>query len=113
MTTEFIRNAGAAIVTRSVLEGRTPLKWLVREEPIEPPDTGWRFFGLEDTQAYLDDPENSVVVDYNSVCEVEPAVIGVFNLPVGTDLQLVEERDGRKFFVDNETDEVVDLSTLR
>ncbi|GAB3708710.1 DUF2185 domain-containing protein [Mariniluteicoccus flavus] len=113
MTTEFIKDAGAVIVTKSVLEGRTPLKWIVRDEPIEPPDTGWRFMGMHDTQAYLDDPANSVVADFNTVAEIEPAVIGIYNFPVGTDLQLVEHQDGRKEFVDNETGQPIDPATLR
>ncbi|OYO02913.1 hypothetical protein B0O41_4203 [Propionibacteriaceae bacterium ES.041] len=114
MATEFIKGAGAAIASKLVLSQQSPLKWAVRENPIEPPDTGWRFFALDDTDETLNDPANMQVVDYNAVCEIEPAVIGIYNLPVGSDLQIIQEGPGTPIrFLDNHTDEFLDPSTFR
>lgn len=103
MTTTFITNAGAAIVSRKIVEGTGNIKWLTREAPIAPQDTGWRILSDRDTDEYLDDPANMTVVDFNDICDIEPACIGIYDLPVGSDIQLVVEPDGRRRWFDNQT----------
>ena len=44
------------------------------------------------------------VVDFNELCTLEPACIGVYLLPVGSDIQLVVEPDGRRRWFDNKTE---------
>lgn len=103
MTTTFITNAGAAIVSRKIVERTGNIKWLTREAPIAPQDTGWRILSDRDTDEYLADPANMTVVDFNDICDIEPACIGIYDLPVGSDIQLVVEPDGRRWF-DNKTE---------
>ena len=43
------------------------------------------------------------VVDFNDICDIEPACIGIYDLPVGSDIQLVVEPDGRRRWFDNLT----------
>ena len=69
----FIENAGGVIITKSVYEGTSKLKWFFREESVNPSDNGWRAIGDHDTQEYLDNPENSIVVDFNTLANIEPA----------------------------------------
>ena len=38
----FIENAGGAIITKSIYEGTSKLKWLFREESVNPSDNGWQ-----------------------------------------------------------------------
>ena len=103
MTTTFINNAGAAIVSRKIVERTGNIKWLTREAPIAPQDTGWRILSDRDTDEYLADPANMTVVDFNDICDIEPACIGIYDLPVGSDIQLVVEPDGRRRWFDNTT----------
>ena len=103
MTTTFITNAGAAIVSRKIVERTGNIKWLIREAPIAPQDTGWRILSDRDTDEYLADPANMTVVDFNEICDIEPACIGIYDLPVGSDIQLVVEPDGRRRWFDNTT----------
>ena len=103
MTTTFINNAGAAIVSRKIVERTGNIKWLTREAPIAPQDSGWRVLSDRDTDEYLADPANMTVVDFNDICDIEPACIGIYDLPVGSDIQLVVEPDGRRRWFDNTT----------
>ena len=103
MTTRYITNAGAAIVSRKIVERTGNIKWLTREAPIAPQDTGWRVLSDRDTDEYLADPANMTVVDFNDICDIEPACIGIYDLPVGSDIQLVVEPDGRRRWFDNKT----------
>lgn len=93
---EFIPKAGACLTTKNVLSGAGRVKWMVREESRAPVDNGWRIFSSIDTSDYLADSSNMEIVDYNAVCEIEPALIGIWDLPVGSDLQIVDEGQGIK-----------------
>ena len=104
MTTKYIINAGAAIVSRKIVERTGNIKWLTREAPIAPQDSGWRILSDRDTDEYLADPANMTVVDFNDICDIEPACIGIYLLPVGSDIQLVVEPDGRRRWFDNKTE---------
>ena len=58
---QYITGAGACVVTKSVLNGETGLKWLFREK--DGIGNGWVALGESDTQAYVDDAANYAVVD--------------------------------------------------
>ncbi len=102
-TNEFIEGAGGVLASRRILAGEGLLKWAFREAPVNPADNGWRFLAEEDDDTYINTPGNLVVVDFNTVAAIEPAVISIYLLPIGSDLQLVEERTGRLVFYDNRT----------
>ncbi|CEH14720.1 Domain of unknown function DUF2185 [Ceraceosorus bombacis] len=91
---EFIADAGACLASTNVVSGAGRVKWMVREVSQAAADNGWRIFSDIDTQEYLADSENMQIVDFNLVCEREPALIGIWDLPVGSDLQIVDEGDG-------------------
>ena len=47
------------------------------------------------------------VVDFNELCNIEPACIGIYDLPIGSDIQLVVEPDGRRRWFDNKTEKEI------
>ena len=98
----FIENAGGVIITKSIYEETSKLKWLFREESVNPSDNGWRAMGDTDTQEYIDNPENSMVVDFNTLSNIEPAVLAVYDMPIGTDLEFCVDHTGR-YFIDMNT----------
>ena len=89
----FIENTGGVIITKSIYQGTSKLKWLFREESVNPADNGWRAIGDNDTQEYLDNP---------TLANIEPAVLSVYDMPVGTDLEFCFDDTGR-YFVDTNT----------
>ncbi len=97
---EYIRGAGGSIVSKSILSGKSKLKWLFRQESEY--GNGWVAFGDTDTQEYVDKAENMAVVDFNTLANIEPTVVNVFYMPVGTDLEFCSDRTG-KYFVDTRT----------
>lgn len=99
---KFIERAGGCIVSKNILEGRGKLKWCVREKSVNPADNGWRFFSDIDTEEYLNNASNLTICDFNTVANIEPAIIRIYLLPVGTDLELVTQ-GRRKVFYDNLT----------
>lgn len=100
---EFIRDAGACVVSLNVMNEVAPLRWLVREPSMNPSDNGWRFFSAIDDETYLDNADNLTVASFNAVAAIEPAIISLYLQPVGSDLELVRQPDGSMFFRDNNT----------
>jgi hypothetical protein len=108
-TNEFIRDAGGCIVSKRILDGEYPLRWCYRDQSTNPVDNGWRFISAVDDEEYINNPDNNVVVDFNTVAAIEPAVIAIYDMPVGTDLELVHNADGSMQFIDNETGKPIDM----
>ena len=98
----FIENAGGVIITKAIYQRTSKLKWLFREESVNPSDNGWRAIGDNDTQEYIDNPENSMIVDFNTLANIEPAVLLVYDMPVGTELEFFFDDTGR-YFIDTNT----------
>lgn len=91
---EFIPEAGACLATKNVLERRGRVRWMWRRTPQGYGDNGWRIMSHIDTSEYLDDPQNWQIVAFNDLCNIEPALIGIYDFPVGSDLQIVDEGRG-------------------
>ena len=96
----YIRGAGGTIVTKSILDGTSKLKWLFRQEGGH--GNGWVAFGDRDSQEYVDDTNNMAIVDFNTLADIEPTVVNVFYMPMGSDLEFRSDKTG-KYFVDTRT----------
>lgn len=99
---EFIANAGACLASGNVLTRRGRVRWMVREESKAPADNGWRIFSAIDDSDYLNTPGSLQIASFNDVCAIEPALIGIYDLPVGSDLQIVDD-GSRVSIVDTRT----------
>ena len=54
--------------------------------------------------------EKSATIKWiNILCNIEPACIGIYDLPIGSDIQLVVEPDGRRRWFDNKAREEIRL----
>lgn len=98
----FLKNPGGCIITKSLYSGDSTLKWIFREEGVNPADNGWRAIGDSDTETYINDPNNTMVVDFNTLANIEPAVLAIYDMPVGTDLEFHHDSGGR-YFIDTAT----------
>ena len=99
---------GAATASVNIINGVGRLKWCVRETPAAEIDTGWTFLSEIDDEEFLAKKGNLRVVTYQSIVEIEPAVLWIYQLPVGTDIQLVIEK-GKRYFVDSQTGKKIDV----
>ncbi|MCM1118352.1 MAG: DUF2185 domain-containing protein [bacterium] len=100
----YIRGAGGTIVTKSILDGTSKLKWMFRQDGG--PGNGWVAFGDKDSQEYVDDANNMAVVDFNTLANIEPTVVNVFYMPYGSDLEFCCDKTG-KYFIDTRTGEEI------
>ena len=91
---------GASIVSNNILENKANIKWILRENSINELDNGWRFLSEIDTEDYLSQVENMSICDWSTIVEIEPAVLSIFNMPIGTELTIIYE-DERVYFLDS------------
>lgn len=88
---------GGCVVSKNILTCKGNVKWCIRESSLNELDNGWRILSDIDTDDFLSDSSNMVVCDWGTIVNIEPAVIEIFNMPVGTDIMLVNENSVKKF----------------
>lgn len=93
---------GGCIVSKNLWANKGKLKWCFREKGQNEVDTGWRFLSDIDTDEFLKAPSNLLACNFESMIEIEPAVLSIYHLPVGTELIFVE-KGKRRFFIDSNT----------
>lgn len=81
------------------------MKGCFRDESADPNDNGWHFLGADDTEEYINVVENNIVVDFNTVANIEPAVLALYDMPIGTDLYVERGTDKKIRFFRTETRE--------
>lgn len=97
---------GGCVVSNHITNGEGLLKWCVRDKSCHPADNGWRFLADNDDEEYLSKAGNMSIWNFETIVDIEPAILAIYDMPVGTDLTLI--RKGRKkYFVDTETGERV------
>ena len=97
---------GASIVSNNILKNKANRKWIFREDSADELDNGWRFFSKIDTEEYLSHSENMSVCDWSTIVEIEPAVLLIYDMPIGTELTLIYESEQR-YFIDTNTGEKI------
>lgn len=91
------------LASKQFLNESAPLGWLVRVEPEAPEDSGWRLYSRADTPEYIEGDGNFAIVPYNDAGEIEPMILPVYFMPVGTELRLFydEQNDRLRWFDEN------------
>jgi len=79
------------IVTNNILYEGQPIGYLYREEPYKDDDSGWRFTTGNETDEYMDDPNNSSYVSLGAVLRKDDSC-----------LPLLEREEGVAFVKDEE-----------
>lgn len=91
---EFIPKSGACLATKNVMDRRGKVRWMVRVASTGGADNGWQISSHIDTAEYLNDQSNWQIVAFNDVCNIKPALVCIYDFPVGSDLQIVRDERG-------------------
>ena len=65
---------GTAFATKLVAEQSRKVKFMYRESPSGPDDSGWHFFCGEEPQEYVDDPNNTGTYPVSLIVQIDPSV---------------------------------------
>ena len=91
--TQLIAPMGACLATDKITVDGELVDYMYREEPSNEVDSGWRFFSETDDQEYVDDPNNIMIYDVNTIANYDPAIIPYLHLPLGVELERVRGTD--------------------
>jgi hypothetical protein len=75
---------GSCIATDHITVDGKGVGFMYREAPHDPIDSGWHFFSGEESQEYVDDPENLAIYDVNTIANYDPSIISYLDAPIGS-----------------------------
>ena len=74
-------NATGCIATNRITVEGCKVGYCYREKPDGDWDSGWRFTAGDESDEYMDDPNNAGIYGLNSICNDDPDIIPLLNTP--------------------------------
>ena len=93
MLPEWKGPAGCIATNRITVEG-CRIGYCYREKADGDWDSGWRFTAGDESDGYMDDPNNAGIYSLNTICNDDPEIIPLLN----THAPCAFERDGNGVF---------------
>lgn len=82
---------GGCIATDKITVEGQKVGYMYREESNYELDNGWRFMSGDETQEYIDNPDNHSIYDLNTIANYDSEIILFMELPVGTECERNEK----------------------
>lgn len=80
----LIGPVGTATATDMIMVEGRDIGYMYREDPINDVDTGWRFFAGDESDAYIEDNNNTGFYEINTIANYHPSIIARLDESVGT-----------------------------
>lgn len=80
---ELVPGMGYCIATDMITVEGKRVGYLYREEPDKKDDSGWRFFSGDESQEYVDEPDNMAIYAVNTIANYDPDIIPLLGSPSG------------------------------
>ena len=80
----FARGHGYCIATDRITVDGLPVRYMYREAPDKPGDSGWRFFAGDESDDYANDAENLALYDVNTIANYDQDIIPHLSAPYGS-----------------------------
>ncbi|WP_435255449.1 DUF2185 domain-containing protein [Tenacibaculum sp. A30] len=72
------------LITKKILDDKELPYWMYREKAELDIDSGWRIFSGTESEEYLNNPQNTVPVSYETVIKLDPDIEINLLAPYGT-----------------------------
>ena len=72
---------GGCIATDMITVNGRPVGYMVREPTDRPNDSGWCFMAGDESQEYMDNPDNHGFYDVNTIANYSPDIIPFLTAP--------------------------------
>ena len=76
--------------TKYLVENRKKVRFMYREKPDRPGDSGWRFFAGVEDHDYANNPNNIGIYSIETILEIDPSIEKHLNSEIGSQF----EREG-------------------
>ncbi|MCM3359395.1 MULTISPECIES: DUF2185 domain-containing protein [unclassified Psychrobacillus] len=102
---------GGFMVSKNVLNG-VPIRYSFREPSSIPQLNGWNLFSELDDDEYVNNPDNFVIVNAETIYSLAPQMLEIFDAPYGTDLFWVYEENIHIGFYDLVADKITSIEQI-
>jgi hypothetical protein len=75
---------GGCIATDMITVQGKKVGYMVREPTSRQHDSGWCFMSGEESQDYMDNPNNHAIYDVNTIANYSPDIVGFLNATPGS-----------------------------
>ena len=82
---------GGFMISKNVYRG-VPVRYSFREESSIPQLNGWNLLSERDDDEYIQNPNNFMIINAQSLSEIAPQLLEFFEAPYGTDLFWLYEK---------------------
>src|SRR6218665_4049131 len=82
---------GTCIATDKIAVQGLTVRFMYREAPIKPTDSGWRFLSGFESDAYMENANNQGAHDVNVIANIDPSIVGSLDAPIGAAFQKATE----------------------
>ena len=83
---------GYVLAPKSLVEHQKKVRFMYRDTPVSPSDSGWRFFSGDEPDEYVNVPENIGLYDVSTIISIDPDIAPFLQAPYG----VAFERDDTK-----------------
>jgi hypothetical protein len=87
---DLILNGGTCYASLKITKDGMQVGFMYRESKEEEDDSGWRFYSGTEDQDYVDDPDNLMLYDINTIANYDKAIIPILKKPIGTEWERIE-----------------------
>lgn len=94
---------GGCLATDRITVDGAKVGFMQRDEPHNPADSGWQFTAGDESDAYMEDGDNHLVYDVNTIANYDPEIIPFLDAPIGT--ALMRDENGAFIEIDYELEE--------
>ena len=77
---------GSCIASDKITVEGLKIGYMYREEPDFSTDSGWRFFSGTEDEEYINNSENLLIYDVNTIVNYDSSIILYLNLEIGVEL---------------------------
>ncbi|MEK4523646.1 DUF2185 domain-containing protein [Psychrobacillus sp. FSL W7-1457] len=102
---------GGFMVSKNVFNG-VPIRYSFREPSSIPQLNGWNLFSELDDDEYVNNPDNFVIVNAETIYSLAPQMLEIFDAPYGTDLFWVYEENVHIGFYDLVADKITSIEQI-
>ena len=105
------KTIGYALASKWLVENNMKVRFMYREEPDDASDSGWRFFSGDESDEYVNNPENIGLYSIETISQIDPDITPLLSNDVGTAFERESEKE--PFRVSVKIVEVLRLAAAR
>ena len=87
---DLVPTGGTCYASNKITVDGMKVGYMHREEPSDEFDSGWRFYSGTEDEDYVDNLENVMLYDLNTVANYDRAIIPLLKKPIGSEWERIE-----------------------